>query len=78
MVPKNRFYASHRFSTLLKAEEVVLQYIAFRYGMTEVGMALSNPYKGLRLPGSVGTPLPHVDVRVAADGVCVCLLPVSR
>ncbi|XP_033119611.1 malonate--CoA ligase ACSF3, mitochondrial-like [Anneissia japonica] len=40
-----------------------------RYGMTEFGMALSNPLKGLRTPGSVGTPLPSVQVRVVtSDG----------
>eukprot|EP00472_Partenskyella_glossopodia_P014603 CAMPEP_0197520502 /NCGR_PEP_ID=MMETSP1318-20131121/5857_1 /TAXON_ID=552666 /ORGANISM="Partenskyella glossopodia, Strain RCC365" /LENGTH=525 /DNA_ID=CAMNT_0043072111 /DNA_START=274 /DNA_END=1851 /DNA_ORIENTATION=+ len=35
-----------------------------RYGMTEIGMALSNPYRGDRQPGMVGTPLPGVEVRV--------------
>jgi malonyl-CoA/methylmalonyl-CoA synthetase len=40
-----------------------------RYGMTEIGMALSNPLRGERVPGSVGTPLPGVAVRlVEADG----------
>ncbi|GLC43965.1 hypothetical protein PLESTB_000214700 [Pleodorina starrii] len=39
-----------------------------RYGMTEIGMALSNPYEGERRPGSVGTPLPGVEARIAADG----------
>ena len=33
-----------------------------RYGMTEIGMALSNPYLGERRPGAVGQPLPGVDV----------------
>ena len=33
-----------------------------RYGMTEIGMALSNPYVGERRPGTVGQPLPGVDV----------------
>lgn len=32
-----------------------------RYGMTEVGMALSNPLHGERRPGAVGLPLPGVD-----------------
>ncbi|KAF5836127.1 hypothetical protein DUNSADRAFT_6380 [Dunaliella salina] len=44
------------------------KYLLERYGMTETGMALSNPYRGHRQPGSVGMPLPHVDVRIAADG----------
>ncbi|KAK8720176.1 hypothetical protein OTU49_013531 [Cherax quadricarinatus] len=33
-----------------------------RYGMTEIGMALSNPLKGIRKPGFVGNPLPSVEV----------------
>jgi acyl-coenzyme A synthetase/AMP-(fatty) acid ligase len=36
--------------------------------MTEIGMALSNPYQGERRPGSVGAPLPGVEARVAEDG----------
>jgi malonyl-CoA/methylmalonyl-CoA synthetase len=36
-----------------------------RYGMTETGMNCSNPLHGERLPGSVGPPLPGVEVRVA-------------
>ena len=35
-----------------------------RYGMTELGMALSNPLHGRRRRGTVGTPLPGVDVRL--------------
>ena len=35
-----------------------------RYGMTETGMLLSNPYTGERLPGTVGTPLPGVSLRI--------------
>ena len=35
-----------------------------RYGMTEIGMALSNPLEGQRYPGCVGSPLPGVEVRV--------------
>ncbi|XP_063103905.1 malonate--CoA ligase ACSF3, mitochondrial isoform X9 [Cavia porcellus] len=38
-----------------------------RYGMTEVGMALSSPLAGPRLPGSVGTPLPKVEVRIVSE-----------
>ena len=34
-----------------------------RYGMTEIGMALSNPLHGERVPGHVGRALPGVDVR---------------
>ena len=40
-----------------------------RYGMSETGMNTSNPLDGERLPGTVGLPLPDVEVRVAdADG----------
>ena len=35
-----------------------------RYGMTETNMNTSNPYEGLRLPGSVGFPLPGVELRI--------------
>jgi malonyl-CoA/methylmalonyl-CoA synthetase len=35
-----------------------------RYGMTETNMNTSNPYDGDRLPGTVGFPLPGVEVRV--------------
>jgi malonyl-CoA/methylmalonyl-CoA synthetase len=36
-----------------------------RYGMTETNMNTSNPYEGDRVPGTVGFPLPGVDLRVA-------------
>jgi malonyl-CoA/methylmalonyl-CoA synthetase len=43
-----------------------------RYGMTEIGMALSNPLDGDRRPGFVGVPLPGVDVRLVDEhGVAV-------
>jgi malonyl-CoA/methylmalonyl-CoA synthetase len=46
------------------------QYILERYGMTETLMNTSNPLEGPRLPGSVGLPLPGVDVRVVGgDGL---------
>jgi acyl-coenzyme A synthetase/AMP-(fatty) acid ligase len=38
-----------------------------RYGMTEIGMALSNPYRGERRAGHVGQPLPHVQCRLVDD-----------
>jgi malonyl-CoA/methylmalonyl-CoA synthetase len=38
-----------------------------RYGMTEIGMGLSNSYRGERIPGSVGMPLPGVEVRLVGD-----------
>ena len=36
-----------------------------RYGMTETQMNTSNPYDGARRPGTVGLPLPDVEVRIA-------------
>ncbi|MEM7052667.1 MAG: acyl-CoA synthetase [Acidobacteriota bacterium] len=38
-----------------------------RYGMTEIGMALSNPLQGERRPGMVGQPLPGVEVRLVDE-----------
>jgi malonyl-CoA/methylmalonyl-CoA synthetase len=38
-----------------------------RYGMTEIGMALSNSYEDPRHPGAVGAPLPGVEVRLVDD-----------
>ena len=35
-----------------------------RYGMTETNMNTSNPYDGERVPGTVGFPLPGVDLRI--------------
>ncbi len=35
-----------------------------RYGMTETGMNLSNPYAGERVAGTVGPPLSGIEVRV--------------
>ena len=36
-----------------------------RYGMTETGMNTSNPYERERIAGTVGFPLPGVEIRVA-------------
>ena len=38
-----------------------------RYGMTEIGMGLSNPFHGERRPGTVGKLLPLVEVRLKAE-----------
>lgn len=45
-----------------------------RYGMTETGMILSNPYEGARKPGTVGFPLPGVQVQLLDEGWHVALL----
>ena len=39
-----------------------------RYGMTECGMSTSNPLDGERRAGTVGLPLPGVDLRVSGEG----------
>ena len=58
--------------TLERWREISGHTLLERYGMTEFGMALSNPLVGERRPGSVGTPLPGVEVRlVAEDGTPV-------
>jgi malonyl-CoA/methylmalonyl-CoA synthetase len=38
-----------------------------RYGMTETNMLASNPYHGARVAGTVGPPLPGVEIRVVDD-----------
>jgi malonyl-CoA/methylmalonyl-CoA synthetase len=43
------------------------QVVLERYGMSETVMLVSNPYEGERRPGTVGFPLPGVEVRLA-DG----------
>jgi malonyl-CoA/methylmalonyl-CoA synthetase len=48
------------------------QTILERYGMTEIGMALSNPLDGPRVPGAVGRPLPGVTVELVADDGHLC------
>ncbi|MDB6179951.1 malonate--CoA ligase [Paracoccus fistulariae] len=39
-----------------------------RYGMTETNMNTSNPYEGDRRAGTVGPPLPGVELRVTHEG----------
>ena len=54
-------------STLERWREITGHTLLERYGMTEIGMALSNPYRGKRVPGSVGRPLPGVEVRLVDE-----------
>jgi malonyl-CoA/methylmalonyl-CoA synthetase len=53
--------------TFAAFRELAGQAILERYGMTECGMILSNPYLGPRLPGQVGAPLPGVSVRLVDE-----------
>ena len=50
--------------TLERWKEITGHVLLERYGMTEIGMALSNPLRGERVPGHVGTPLPGVEIRL--------------
>lgn len=38
-----------------------------RFGMTEIGVGLTNPLRGARKPGMVGAPLPSVETRIVGD-----------
>ncbi|HET7099960.1 MAG TPA: AMP-binding protein, partial [Terriglobia bacterium] len=53
--------------TLERWKEISGHTLLERYGMTEIGMALSNPLHGQRVPGSVGTPLPGVELRLVDE-----------
>jgi len=54
-------------STLERWKDISGHTLLERYGMTEIGMALSNPLRGERVPGSVGRPLPGVEVRLVGE-----------
>jgi malonyl-CoA/methylmalonyl-CoA synthetase len=54
-------------TTLERWREITGHTLLERYGMTEIGMALSNSYRGSRVPGTVGSPLPGVEVRLVNE-----------
>ena len=54
-------------STLLRWKKITGHTLLERYGMTEIGMALSNPLHGDRVPGTVGKPLPGVEVQLVGE-----------
>jgi malonyl-CoA/methylmalonyl-CoA synthetase len=54
-------------ATLEKWKAVSGHVLLERYGMTEIGMALSNPLRGRRVAGHVGVPLPGVQVRLVDE-----------
>ena len=54
-------------SVFEKWQEITGHAFLERYGMTEIGMGLSNPLHGERRPGYVGVPLPGVTVRLVDD-----------
>jgi len=51
-------------SVLDKWKEITTHTLLERYGMTEIGMALSNSYEKERRSGHVGLPLPGVQIRL--------------
>jgi len=53
--------------TLERWREITGHTLLERYGMTEIGMALSNPLIGERRPGFVGSALPGLDVRLVDE-----------
>jgi len=69
-VPTNmRLYVSGSaplsVDTFSRFREVFKHEILERYGMSETAMITSNPYSGVRKQGSVGKPLPGIQVRIA-------------
>lgn len=48
-------------------QELTGQVLLERYGMTEIGMGISNPYNGERRAGCVGQALPGVEVRLFGE-----------
>jgi len=51
-------------STFIEFEDRTGQRILERYGMSEAVIITSNPLNGERIPGSVGYPLPGVELRI--------------
>jgi malonyl-CoA/methylmalonyl-CoA synthetase len=57
--------------TLERWREITGHTLLERYGMTETCMVLSNPLRGTRRLGSVGTPLPGIEVRLVDESGAV-------
>jgi malonyl-CoA/methylmalonyl-CoA synthetase len=54
-------------STLEEWEKISGHTLLERYGMTEMGMAISNPYRGTRKSGHIGLALIGVMIRIADE-----------
>ncbi|SKB84779.1 acyl-CoA synthetase [Maribacter arcticus] len=54
-------------SVLEEWKEISEHTLLERYGMTEMGMAISNPYNGTRRPGHIGQPLHGVSIRLVDE-----------
>ncbi|MGH7600875.1 MAG: AMP-binding protein, partial [bacterium] len=60
-------FAALPIRVLEKWQEMTNHVLLERYGMTEIGMALSNPLHGRRVQGCVGVPLPDVAVKLVDE-----------
>lgn len=54
-------------STMSKWKEISGHYLLERYGMTEIGMAISNPYHHDRRAGYIGQALDGVEIRLVDE-----------
>jgi len=54
-------------TVLQKWKSISTHTLLERYGMTEIGMGLSNSLNGERLVGKVGKPLPNVEIRLVDE-----------
>jgi malonyl-CoA/methylmalonyl-CoA synthetase len=54
-------------SVMEKWRQISGHYLLERYGMTEIGMAISNPYDGERKAGFIGQPLPGVEIQLVDE-----------
>ncbi len=54
-------------SVMDKWHKISHHYLLERYGMTEMGMAISNPYNGTRKPGHIGQALLGVSIRIVDE-----------
>jgi malonyl-CoA/methylmalonyl-CoA synthetase len=58
-----------------RCERLLGQPVLERYGLTEGGIVVSNPYDGPRQPGRVGYPLPGVQVRLGESDEVLLIGP---
>jgi malonyl-CoA/methylmalonyl-CoA synthetase len=56
---------------LKKWQTISNHFLLERYGMTEIGMALSNPLHGDRVAGTVGIPLPQIAIRLVDESAAL-------